>query len=133
MPNGGFRLVVSALKTMDYEPDPHMVDIFTNAARHTTTVSSTYTADVRCRSRTSTGLPDATAGTNWRLRRVTLYGVKRLIDTQGGGEARPRRAPVHRRRIRDREELAEQIRALKELQQMAAMRLRHLGPGIHCA
>src|SRR6476660_1905614 len=62
MPNGGFRLVVSALKTYGYEPDPHVVDTFTKYRRtHNDAVFDAYTSAVRnCRSsHILTGLPDA--------------------------------------------------------------------------
>ena len=125
MPQGGFRMVLSALKTYGYEPDPHIVETFTKYRKtHNDGVFDAYTADVRrCRSsHILTGLPDAYG--RGRIigdyRRVALYGVNRLIkekqrekdalDTQMSTEAI----------IRDREELSEQIRALKELLQMAS-------------
>ena len=136
MPNGGFRLVVSALKTYGYEPDPHVVDTFTKYRRtHNDAVFDAYTADVRrCRSsHILTGLPDAYG--RGRIigdyRRVALYGVKRLIDRKQEEKRELDGNQSTDEIIRDREELAEQIRALKELQQMAAgLRLRHRGPSI---
>ena len=62
MPNGGFRLVVNALKAYGYEPDPHVVEAFTKYRKtHNEAVFDAYTADVRrCRSsHVLTGLPDA--------------------------------------------------------------------------
>ena len=133
MPNGGFRMVRGALKAYGYEPDPHVVEAFTKYRKtHNEAVFDAYTADIRrCRSsHLLTGLPDAYG--RGRIigdyRRVALYGVDRLIDTQAAGEAGARRGACRPRTIiRDREELAEQIRALKELEQMArGLRLRHL-------
>jgi formate C-acetyltransferase len=125
MPNGGFRLVVSALKTYGYEPDPHVVDTFTKYRRtHNDAVFDAYTADVRrCRSsHILTGLPDAYG--RGRIigdyRRVALYGVKRLIERKQEEKRELDGNQSTDEIIRDREELAEQIRALKELQQMAA-------------
>jgi formate C-acetyltransferase len=125
MPNGGFRLVVNALKAFGYEPDPQVVETFTKYRKtHNDAVFDAYTADVRrCRSsHVLTGLPDAYG--RGRIigdyRRVALYGVARLIQRKQQEkqdlDSRPSTDDV----IRDREELAEQIRALKELQQMAA-------------
>jgi len=125
MPNGGFRMVLNALKTYGYEPDPHVVDIFTKYRKtHNEGVFDAYTADVRrCRSsHILTGLPDAYG--RGRIigdyRRVALYGVKRLIEEKQKEKAALDSAMSTEEIIRDREELSEQIRALKELQQMAA-------------
>ena len=62
MPNGGFRMVLGALKTYGYEPDPHVVEAFTKYRKtHNDGVFDAYTADIRrCRSsHILTGLPDA--------------------------------------------------------------------------
>jgi formate C-acetyltransferase len=124
MPNGGFRLVQSALKTYGYEPDPHVVEAFTKYRKtHNDAVFDAYTADVRrCRSsHILTGLPDAYG--RGRIigdyRRVALYGVNRLIERK---EQEKRALDAEHSTdeiIRDREELAEQIRALGELVEMA--------------
>ena len=125
MPNGGFRLVVNALKAYGYEPDPNVVETFTKYRKtHNDAVFDAYTADVRrCRSsHVLTGLPDAYG--RGRIigdyRRVALYGVNRLIAHKQ--EEKQSLDALHSTDevIRDREELAEQIRALKELVQMAA-------------
>jgi formate C-acetyltransferase len=125
MPNGGFRMILNALKTYGYEPDPHVVETFTKYRKtHNEGVFDAYTSDVRkCRSsHILTGLPDAYG--RGRIigdyRRVALYGVARLIeekeDEKQGLDAVMSTDEI----IRDREELSEQIRALNELQQMAA-------------
>src|SRR5437762_2947203 len=125
MPNGGFRMIVGALKTYGYEPDPHVVEAFTKYRKtHNEAVFDAYTADVRrCRSsHILTGLPDAYG--RGRIigdyRRVALYGVKRLIDRKQQEKASLDSAMSTDEIIRDREELSEQIRSLKELQEMAA-------------
>jgi formate C-acetyltransferase len=125
MPNGGFRMVLNALKTYGYEPDPHMVETFTKYRKtHNDAVFDAYTADVRrCRnSHILTGLPDAYG--RGRIigdyRRVTLYGVSRLIEFKQQEKLSLDSFMSTDEIIRDREELSEQIRALKELQQMAA-------------
>jgi formate C-acetyltransferase len=125
MPNGGFRLVLNALKTYGYEPDPHVVDTFTKYRKtHNEAVFDAYTEEVRrCRSsHVLTGLPDAYG--RGRIigdyRRVALYGVARLIEHKTKERAALDAPMSTDEIIRDREELSEQIRALKELQQMAA-------------
>ena len=125
MPNGGLRLVVTALKTYGYEPDPVMVDTFTKYRKtHNEAVFDAYTPDIRaCRSsHVLTGLPDAYG--RGRIigdyRRVPLYGVARLIAHKEEEKQSLDSAMSTEEIIRDREELSEQIRSLKELQQMAA-------------
>jgi formate C-acetyltransferase len=124
MPNGGFRMVLNALKTYGYEPDPNVVEAFTKYRKtHNEGVFDAYTADVRrCRSsHILTGLPDAYG--RGRIigdyRRVALYGVARLIEEKEEEKRALDPAMSTDEIIRDREELSEQVRALKELQQMA--------------
>ncbi len=124
MPNGGFRMVVNALKTYGFEPDPSVVEAFTKYRKtHNDAVFDAYTNDVRrCRSsHILTGLPDAYG--RGRIigdyRRVALYGVARLIEHKQAEKRSLDSAMSTDEIIRDREELSEQIRALKELQQMA--------------
>ena len=124
MPNGGFRLVANALKTYGYEPDPNVVEAFTKYRKtHNDAVFDAYTADIRrCRSsHVLTGLPDAYG--RGRIigdyRRVALYGVNRLIERKQQEKAGLDSAMSTDEIIRDREELAEQARALKELVEMA--------------
>src|SRR3954447_1845384 len=124
MPNGGFRLVANALKTYGYEPDPQVVEIFSKYRKtHNDAVFDAYTADIRrCRSsHVLTGLPDAYG--RGRIigdyRRVALYGVNRLIERKQEEKADLDARPSTDDIIRDREELAEQIRALRELLRMA--------------
>src|SRR5262245_59630980 len=125
MPNGGFRMVVGALKAYGYEPDPHVVEAFTKYRKtHNDAVFDAYTADVRrCRSsHVLTGLPDAygLGRIIGDYRRVALYGVDRLIERKQEEKNELDSAMSTDAIIRDREELAEQIRALKELKQMAS-------------
>ena len=125
MPNGGFRLVVNALKTYGYKPDPHVAEAFSKYRKtHNDAVFDAYTADIRrCRSsHILTGLPDAYG--RGRIigdyRRVALYGVNRLIDEKKEEKSGLDSAMSTDEIIRDREELSEQTRALSELKQMAA-------------
>jgi len=125
MPNGGFRMVLGALKAYGYTPDPHVVEAFTKYRKtHNEAVFDAYTADIRkCRSsHVLTGLPDAYG--RGRIigdyRRIALYGVDRLIEQKQREKAALDAAMSTDEIIRDREELSEQARALKELQKMAA-------------
>jgi formate C-acetyltransferase len=101
-----------------------VVDTFTKYRKtHNDAVFDAYTADIRrCRSsHILTGLPDAYG--RGRIigdyRRVPLYGVARLVERKQQEKAALDAEPSTEDVIRDREELSEQIRALKELQQMA--------------
>jgi formate C-acetyltransferase len=125
MPNGGLRMVVNALKAFGYEPDPQVVETFSKYRKtHNEGVFDAYTADIRrCRSsHVLTGLPDAYG--RGRIigdyRRVALYGVDRLIQKKQDEKSMLDIAHSTDSIIRDREELSEQIRALKELKHMAA-------------
>jgi formate C-acetyltransferase len=125
MPQGGLRMVLNALKAYGYEPDPQVVEAFTKYRKtHNSAVFDAYTEDIRqCRSsHILTGLPDAYG--RGRIigdyRRVALYGVARLIERKTAEKRRLDPIMSTDEVIREREELAEQIRALNELQQMAA-------------
>jgi formate C-acetyltransferase len=124
MPNGGWRMVLTSLKTYGYEAPQSVVDTFTKYRKtHNDGVFDAYTADIRaCRSsHILTGLPDAYG--RGRIigdyRRVALYGVARLIKEKEREKAALDAEMSTETIIRDREELSEQIRALKELQEMA--------------
>jgi formate C-acetyltransferase len=125
MPNGGFRMVLNALKAYGYDPDPKVVETFSKYRKtHNEAVFDAYTADVRrCRSsHILTGLPDSYG--RGRIigdyRRVALYGVSRLIEQKQVEKRSLDSAMSTDEIIRDREELSEQIRSLKELQEMAS-------------
>jgi formate C-acetyltransferase len=125
MPQGGFRMVAGALKTYGYELDPHVAEAFTKYRKtHNDGVFDAYTADIRrCRSsHVLTGLPDAYG--RGRIigdyRRVALYGVARLVEHKQKEKSALDAQMSTDAVIRDREELAEQVRALKELVEMAA-------------
>jgi formate C-acetyltransferase len=125
MPYGGLRMVLNALKAYGFQADPNVVEAFTKYRKtHNEAVFDAYTADMRrCRSsHLLTGLPDAYG--RGRIigdyRRVTLYGVSRLIERKQEERAALDSKLSTEDIIRDREELSEQIRALQELQQMAA-------------
>jgi formate C-acetyltransferase len=125
MPNGGLRMVLGALEAYGYTPDPQIVETFTKHRKtHNAAVFDAYTEDIRrCRSsHVLTGLPDAYG--RGRIigdyRRVPLYGVDRLIAAKRQERKTLDEVPSSEEIIRDREELAEQARALAELKTMAA-------------
>ena len=125
-PNGGFRMVVSALKAYGYEPDPHVVETFTKYRKtHNEGVFDAYTAGRQALPQLTH--PHRTAGrvrTRADHRRLPTGPALRRHPadrTQKQQEkAQPRCGLSTDEIIRDREELSEQIRALKELQQMAS-------------
>jgi formate C-acetyltransferase len=124
-PYGGWRMVESSLKSYGFEVDPQVQEIFTKYRKtHNDGVFDVYTPEI-LRARKShivTGLPDAYG--RGRIigdyRRVALYGVDRLIAAKRAEKAGLDGIHASDEIIRDREELAEQIRALHELKEMAA-------------
>ncbi|WP_225848997.1 formate C-acetyltransferase [Streptomyces sp. HPF1205] len=125
MPNGGLRMVENSLRAYGYEPDPFVTEVFGKYRKtHNDGVFDAYTPQMR-RARKAgiiTGLPDAYG--RGRIigdyRRVALYGTDRLIEAKRAERALLDERPSTEDVIRDREELAEQIRALGELTAMAA-------------
>ncbi|MFJ5778882.1 formate C-acetyltransferase [Streptomyces sp. NPDC093094] len=125
MPCGGLRMVENSLKAYGYEPDPFVTKVFgTYRKTHNDGVFDAYTPEMRTARRVGiiTGLPDAYG--RGRIigdyRRVALYGTDRLTEAKRAERARLDDEPSTEHVIRDREELAEQIRALGELTRMAA-------------
>ncbi|MEU6236571.1 formate C-acetyltransferase [Kitasatospora sp. NPDC047058] len=129
MPNGGWRMVAGALRTYGYPVDPWLEKVFTRYRKtHNAGVFDAYTPEIRAARKAGviTGLPDAYG--RGRIigdyRRVALYGVDRLVRAKLAERAELDAAPTDPARleetIRGREELAEQIRALGELKEMAA-------------
>ena len=123
MPYGGIRTAVKACEDHGYTVDPELVKFFTEHRKtHNQGVFDAYTPEMRaCRSsHIITGLPDAYG--RGRIigdyRRVALYGVDRLIEDKEE-QKRTTRSAMYHEVIRDREELAEQIRALHQLKEMA--------------
>ncbi|WP_434969968.1 formate C-acetyltransferase [Microbacterium sp. bgisy207] len=124
MPNGGWRMVKGALETYGYDVPEDLEKIFTTYRKtHNDGVFDVYPPAVR-RARSShiiTGLPDAYG--RGRIigdyRRVALYGTAALIDAKKAEHAELDMHFSTEEIIRDREENAEQIRALQELTLMA--------------
>ena len=125
MPNGGVRTVKNALKSYGYELDPQTEEIFSKYRKtHNEAVFSAYTPDMRAarHSHIITGLPDAYG--RGRIigdyRRVALYGIDFLVKEKQEQMNQLNVTPMTETVVRDREETAEQIIALKDLAKMAA-------------
>ena len=125
-PFGGIRMSESALEAYGYELDPEIKKIFTQYRKtHNQGVFDAYTPEMRA-ARTCgiiTGLPDAYG--RGRIvgdyRRIALYGVNALIEDKKEVMRIRLNGSMYEDKIRDREEVAEQIRALGELKKMAAI------------
>ena len=123
-PYGGIRMAEKACADNGYEVDPEISEFFsTHRKTHNAGCFDAYNADMRaCRSsHVITGLPDAYG--RGRIigdyRRVALYGIDRLIEDkleQKDSTGRVMTDDV----IRLREEISEQIVALKQMKEMAA-------------
>ncbi|MEV0738215.1 formate C-acetyltransferase [Streptomyces sp. NPDC050549] len=125
MPNGGLRMVENSLRAYGYEADPFVTSVFgTYRKTHNDGVFDAYTPEMRAARKAGiiTGLPDAYG--RGRIigdyRRVALYGTDRLIEAKKAERAMLDACASVADIIRDREELAEQIKALGELTRMAA-------------
>ncbi|WP_328472013.1 formate C-acetyltransferase [Actinoplanes sp. NBC_00393] len=125
MPAGGLRMVEAGLKAYGYALDPTVRAIFSTYRKtHNDGVFDAYPADGKAarRSHIITGLPDAYG--RGRIigdyRRVALYGVDRLITERQTIKSSLDVRLSSEQVIRDREELAEQIKALRELKVMAS-------------
>jgi len=124
MPYGGIKMAEEACSTYGYTSNPKLHEIFTKYRKtHNQGVFDCYTEEMRRvrHAHILTGLPDTYA--RGRIvgdyRRVALYGIDFLIESKmhdlkgcGGGTMRDAV-------IRMREEIAEQIRALKQMKEMA--------------
>lgn len=118
-PFGGIRVSESSLESYGYEPDQELHKIFTNYRKtHNQGVFDVYTPEMRAirKSGVVTGLPDAYG--RGRIigdyRRVALYGVDKLIEDKL--DQIDSVSPImSEENIRLREELREQVNALKEL------------------
>ena len=118
-PFGGIRMAETSCKSYGYEVDPEVSEIFTKYRKtHNQGVFDVYTPEMKAARHSAiiTGLPDAYG--RGRIigdyRRVALYGINRLIENKQEqfksleGEMTPDR-------IQLREEIADQIKALKEM------------------
>ncbi|MDK6628824.1 formate C-acetyltransferase [Actinotignum timonense] len=120
MPNGGWRMVETAIKEAGKEVNPEIKKIFTRYRKtHNDAVFDIYTPRIRAArsSHIITGLPDAYG--RGRIigdyRRVALYGVDKLIEEKQAMKDSVADQPFSEHWARFREEHAEQIKALKKL------------------
>lgn len=123
MPNGGWRMVETAIKEAGLEPDPEVKRIFTEFRKtHNDAVFDIYTPRIRAArsSHIVTGLPDAYG--RGRIigdyRRVALYGVDALIAAKQKDKDSVADQPFSESWARYREEHSEQIKALKKLKRL---------------
>ena len=125
-PFGGLRMVEAGLKAAGFPADPQVHEAFTKYRKsHNDGVFDAYTPEImKCRkSGIITGLPDAYG--RGRIigdyRRVALYGVDRLLEVKREERAQMDDMWPTDEVIRVREELSEQMRALKDLVAMAKL------------
>ncbi len=121
-PFGGIRMAQQACKEYGYEVDPEVVEIFTKYRKtHNQGVFDAYTPEMKLARHAAilTGLPDAYG--RGRIvgdyRRVALYGVDMLIEDKEHQKA-THFVRMTSKNIRLREELSEQINALKDLKKL---------------
>ena len=125
MPQGGIRMAESAAKSYGYEVSARISEIFSKYRKtHNQGVFDAYTDEMRLARKSGiiTGLPDAYG--RGRIigdyRRVALYGVDRLIEDKLVQKKSLEVKTIDEDVIRLREEISDQIVALKELKAMAA-------------
>ena len=124
MPEGGIRMAENAAKAYGYEVDPSISEIFSKYRKtHNQGVFDAYTDEMRLARKYGivTGLPDAYG--RGRIigdyRRVALYGVDRLIEDKLAQKKSLEVRCIDEEVIRLREEISDQIVALKELKLLA--------------
>ncbi|MBP0985249.1 MAG: formate C-acetyltransferase [Oscillospiraceae bacterium] len=125
MPFGGIKMAEEACTTYGYTPDPMLHKIFTEYHKtHNQGVFDAYTPEMRAvrKNKIITGLPD-TYGRGRIVgdyRRIALYGIDRLVEAKQDDLAHCGNGKMRDSVIRQREELSDQIRALKQMKVMAA-------------
>lgn len=124
-PKGGIRMVENSLEAYGYHLDPMTKEIFTKYRKtHNEGVFSAYTDEMIAARRSAiiTGLPDAYG--RGRIigdyRRVPLYGTQILIEEKKRFQKRLDIQELTEEIIQSREEITEQIKALKAFEKMCA-------------
>ena len=124
MPYGGIKMAEKSCEMYGYKPNPLLHEIFTKYHKtHNQGVFDIYTPEMlKARhNKILTGLPD-TYGRGRIVgdyRRVALYGIDYLIEAKQDDFAATNRQGMRRGDFQLREEIAEQIRALKQMKEMA--------------
>ena len=125
MPYGGIKMAEQACTTYGYEPSPKLHEIFTKYHKtHNQGVFDIYTPEMKKarHNKIITGLPD-TYGRGRIVgdyRRVALYGIDFLLEKKQYDFERYARHGMKGTDFRLREELADQMRALRDMKEMAA-------------
>ncbi|MCI7323527.1 MAG: formate C-acetyltransferase [Lachnospiraceae bacterium] len=125
MPYGGIKMAEQACETYGYKVNPQLHEIFTKYHKtHNTAVFDAYTPEmIKVRhNKILTGLPD-TYGRGRIVgdyRRVALYGIDFLIEEKKKDKANCGSGSMKGEVIRLREEIAEQIKSLQGMKEMAA-------------
>ena len=125
MPYGGIKMAEESCRMYGYEPSEKIHEIFTKYHKtHNQAVFDIYTPEMKVarHNKILTGLPD-TYGRGRIVgdyRRVALYGIDFLIERKQYDFERYARHGMKGTDFRLREELADQIKALKEMKEMAA-------------
>ena len=126
MPYGGIRMAEQCLEMYGYKPNPELHRVFTEYHKtHSDAVFEVYTPEIRKarKAHILTGLPD-TYGRGRIVgdyRRVALYGIDYLIQCKEQDKANCGNGTMTDDVIRLREEISEQIKALKGIKAMAAI------------
>ena len=125
MPEGGIRIVEKSCEAYGYKVSEKIEDIYHNYRKtHNDGVFEAYTPEIRAArsNKLLTGLPDGYG--RGRIigdyRRIALYGIDKLIEFKKHDFENARSNWMSEEVIRDREEIAEQIKALEDLKKMAA-------------
>ena len=124
MPYGGIKMAEQACSTYGYTPDPELHKIFTEYHKtHNQGVFDAYTPEMMKvrHNKILTGLPD-TYGRGRIVgdyRRVALYGIDFLIQEKMADYANTGDGTMTDNVIRQREEISDQVRALKQMKEMA--------------
>ena len=123
MPYGGIRMAENAAKAYDFEVSPKISEIFSKYRKtHNQGVFDAYTDEMKLARKSGivTGLPDAYG--RGRIigdyRRVALYGVDRLIEDKLEQKKSLEVSTIDEDVIRLREEISNQIIALKQLKNL---------------
>ena len=122
-PFGGMRMAKSAAEAYGYKISDKVEEYFKYRKTHNDAVFQAYTTDIRKARHAGllTGLPDAYG--RGRIigdyRRIALYGIDRLIEEKQKDMLELEKVTITEEVIRLREEVADQIIALKEIKEMA--------------